>query len=355
MARDLPGAGGDAATLRHIYADLRSRVRFSELDPNGFDPRGASDRELRARALPPRPGPNLPRALADWTRLMSPGLRIIAPRPVEEFFTVSMLTTRSFLQKAASPFIAEDSGNWSGAVVGADVDGLCSSVQGSWIVPHPEPPPEMRQNGIWQDGEWFSSTWVGLDGHNPASLAMPQVGTQQIVRADASKLTVTVQAWWQWWLRDFPLNRQIDLPLPVQSGQRVRAMVTALDRLTVNLFLKNVDTGEAVAFDVSAPSLPGGRPEPLEQQTAEWVMECQTEADGTDLLPFNNYKLCRFSRCGAVVSDGAGVLSDVDLTDAVLTEMTDWVTTRDPGRVVSTPRTTASPQSFKAFYVSGLP
>ena len=346
----------DGRIRARIFADLAKRVFISKLDSTGFDPRDASDEELRARALPPRPDAKLvPRAFANWVRLMSPPLRIVEWRPVEEYFEVSMLARQSFVGATTKTFVAEASENWSGAVVGAEIGGLCTSVHGSWAVPHPEPPPEARNGAKWLDGAWFSSTWVGLDGHNSASVTMPQIGTQQIVRAKSASLTVEIVAWWQWWLRDQLINRQIDLPLVLQSGHQAAALVTVLDEYKANFFLKNLNTGQAVAFNVDAPALPGSPPEALEQQTAEWVMERQTQPDGTDLLPFNNYKLCQFGECAAVASDAAGIPADVDLSDAGLIEMVDWTTPLDPGRVISRPRSPTSSTSFETVYVPGLP
>lgn len=128
-----------------------------------------------------------------------------------------------------------------------------------------------------------------------------------------------------------------------------------LDEYKANFFLKNLNTGQAVAFNADAPALPDSLPEALEQQTAEWVMERQTQPDGPDLLPFNNYKLCQFGECAAVASDAAGIPSDVDLSDAGLIEMVDWTTALDPGRVISRPRSPTSSTSFETVYVPGLP
>lgn len=349
--------GGDCLRAR-IFADLRERVHFSPFDPSGFDPRTASPEALRERALPPRPdAARLPRAFANWERLMSPKLEILPKRPVEQFFAVTMLFRPVFLLRlpAEQKVFAEPSRNWSGAVRLVPIRSACSAVHGSWTVPSPKPPPHTRNGGSWTDGTWFSSTWLGLDGYNAASVTLPQIGTRQIVAVQNGVPRPTAKAWWQWWLRDNELNRQIDLPLlAVQPDEEVAALVTVIDRLTVNLFLKNLATGQAASFDVAAPALPGSQPEQLELQTAEWVMERQTQPGGTDFLPFNDYGTCRFSDCGAVMDTG-GVPSDIDLRDARLVAMTDWTDPLNPAWTVSVPEWDGSPAKFETRYVARPP
>jgi len=183
------------------------------------------------------------------------------------------------------------------------------------------------------------------------------MGTQHIAATVGGTLTSSAKAWWQWWLRDQASNQQIDLPLAVHPGDRVQVSVTVLDPTHVNFFLKNLNLPlpNAVSFDVSAPALPGSSPEAVEQQTVEWVLERQTEPNGTNLRPFNNYKSCHLHACGAVMADASSVPFDVDLLEAGLIEMVGWTDPKNPGRVISAPKKITSPAKLDVAYVIGVP
>ena len=352
-------AAEDARLRIDIFAELQERVQFGALALAGFDPLKASDGELRAHALPPQPDAgSLRRAFANWKELMSPPFALVPPpRQAEEFFTIPLRARQHILIKKTNSFIGDRSSNWSGAALRSPIDNLCCRVYGSWTVPRAEPPPEAHRGGSWSDGTWYSSAWAGLDGHIPGSIAMPQMGTQHIAATVNGKLTSSAKAWWQWWLRDQASNQQIELPLAVHPGDRVQVLITVLDPRHVNFFFKNLDLPlpNCVSFDSSAPALPGSSPERVEQQTVEWVLERQTEPDGTDLRPFNNFRSCHFHNCGAVMADASSVPFDVNLLQAGLIEMVDWIDPKNPGRVVSIPQKITSPAKLNLSYVVGVP
>ena len=291
--------------------------------------------------MPPRPNEqSSPHAFENWRRALSPPL-VFIPNDVLERLVLDLKSLFTIsVGRRQRPLLASDSGelsnNWSGAYIRDDLGETYNLVQGTWMVPRPYPPPPRVPGGPWSHGDFTASVWIGLDGHDPGSLAMPQIGTTQkvSVATDTSSLAdlkVTVTAWWEWWFKDDPNAHQIDLSgsvFPVQTGEVICAQLNVLNPTTVRAFFKNQSSGLVYPpFDLIQPTVtvqnPAG-PVQVEGQTAEWIVERQTKPHSSDLLPFCNFGAVLFSGCNAQVTTSAATTEDRQLQRAQTIRMADW-------------------------------
>lgn len=336
-----------------IKAQIRERVAFAKQSPKpGFNPLRASPEELEKFKLPPRPDAKLsPRAFVNWRRMMSPPLWFIPQAKLERFaedpslaFSVSE-TRRQQRLRMAGPTTQEGSRNWSGAYIRDDPAKRFVLIQAYWIVSRPYPPPPEIAGDTWNAGTYHATTWVGLDGHDGGSLSLPQLGTSHVVTLpqdgnDLRQLQTSLGAWWQWWVKNDPMDHPIDIPSTeflVQLGDLIAAQLDVLDPGTVRFTLKNQSSGQLFPpFDVAAPPHQGGRLT-VEGKTAEWIVERPAEPLSSDLLPFCDYGLVAFAHCNAAVALGQGPAQDRSLQNARLIRLADWTpnvpgTTDQPGK-----------------------
>ncbi|WP_119422762.1 G1 family glutamic endopeptidase [Desertibaculum subflavum] len=308
---------------------------------NPFDAIAASEEQLKAHFLPPRPDRTAtPVAYANWIRAMAStplypdgiGHRIV---PLSEI---------AFLQRANRDTTQSSSRNWSGGMVRPHTFDGIALVQGSWTVPDTRAPaPGVRH---------ASSYWVGLDGFEPASRVMPQIGAGQRIYAQSDRgLPGAIDkqtAWWQFWMPDHPKAIwQVDIPassIRAQSGDRLYGQVQVIDRYTVSYFLKNETTNQAyavyydAAVDYSPPHL-----RPIERQTAEWIVERPGIPDPHQPnLPIEvalaDYGETPFANCNAATYALDGTWREFQLQRAHLIRMNAWYDTDSPGRLVSQPK-----------------
>jgi Peptidase A4 family len=342
-----------------IWAEIGKRLRFALSAPDAnFDPLIATPAELEKFKLPPRPDPGTsPHAFANWQRAMSPPLSFIPPDDPKKLFAVSD-QGRQF-QFLLSRQAATMSNNWSGGYIRDNYGEIYTRIQGSWVVPQPYPPPPPTPGGDWPPGDFVATAWLGLDGCDPGSLAMPQMGTYQEVKlAAASKnsadLQTTVNAWWQWWQKDDINGHQVDIlqsAFPLNVGDVVYAELFVKDQTTVRFLLKNLSTGKMFpCFDLTQPSpvtVNPNFPVVVEGKTAEWIVERQTKAGTNDLRPFCDYGEVLFHGCTAeVTSRRTGATREQQLQLASLLRLADWTLPtpagdyqpglRHPGTIVST-------------------
>jgi hypothetical protein len=332
--------------LPFVERSLNQRVRLN-FPPAGFDPRAASIEDLARFHLPPRPDArNAPLAFRLWSRAMSPPLFFFrTPDNAADFF--ARTRTRSLHRRINSPGLTEESsGNWSGGYVRPRDFNTMTLVQGIWKVPAPAVP-----NGSG-DGKYECSIWVGIDGHEPASRAMPQIGTAQNVTVTGGVEERKLFGWWQWWARDQLKSEQTPIPLfPVQAGDTIYAQITVLAPDRVNFILKNLSNGFAVPFDCTMPPPDNASPHPLdvEGQTAEWIVERPSDPDTQEPFTLADYDHMKFIQCNAVSGTGA-TADEQQLQDARLIRMNLWDDPVNPGRLASEP-TRAGNDALAAQYI----
>jgi hypothetical protein len=315
-------------------AIIEPRLKIN-LPPAGFDPLTASARQCAKHFLPPRPdAAQAPLAHRLWMQAMSPPLTFPAAPKSLAAFLGSIQSAAGPARMNGSGSLKESSQNWSGGFVRPRDFNPMVLVQGEWTVPEVSAPAGLG------DGVTASSIWVGLDGHDPASRSLPQIGTGQYVSVTGGVARPLLFAWWEWWDRDDPLAQgQIVLrSFPVRAGDRIYAQVQALTPTLVSLFIRNMTTGLALPLCYAAP--PGRRGVKLrvEGRTAEWIVErpSMPGAQPPRHFPLADYGSAVFRACNAA-SGTAAALREGQLQRARLLEMNVWDAGEPAGALVSAP------------------
>jgi Peptidase A4 family len=284
-----------------VEAELKQRVQLAPLPPSGFDPLKANEAELAEFALPARPDPQGDAELyAQWQEAMSPPLSFI--EPVFAFDVSNGLNQRSATRGLPALGHTEGSNNWSGAYIKPAPRHRFVQVIGWWRVPEAAPPPGPAGGGAPPDGDFRSSTWVGLDGQKRhVGSSLPQLGTAQFVKVVGGQPQTSFTAWWQWWVRGqhFPPVTIDPKVFPVTAGDLIMASITVVapDAVVFHLENRSLQPAVFVTIPVTAPTLtlPGGVVFPLTVAggTAEWIVERPT-----DLVTDELYRLADYGRVG---------------------------------------------------------
>lgn len=300
--------------------DRITGIRTNFPDPS-FDPLRACASALKAHFLPPRPDQRHSRAFQNWEGAMATRPRFppnVKPRIL--FGNDIQIVTHSNRTQTQS-----SSKNWSGGVVRSWNRDRVVLVQGRWIVPDTPVP---------RQGEVFaSSVWVGLDGHDPASRVMPQIGVGYIGLSLPSLPPFQyLVAWWQVWRRDNVW--QVAIPIPVSRNDRFYGQVQAIDDLTISFYLKNETENFAyAAYYYMEDDYTGLDLIPLECRTAEWIVERPQIPDPTGrypvAVPLSDYVETAFTDCNAATAAANGNWSESQLQRANLIRMNVW---NDPTR-----------------------
>jgi hypothetical protein len=303
--------------IEELEAALKPRLHLSPAPPQGFDPLEASAEDLDRYGLPPRPHPEAhPEAYALWRKLLSKPL-VILPAVFPVFKTVDYRIS-GYVAKKKFMFAMTDhhetSSNWSGGFITANERGPFFMVFGSWIVPTPKRPT------FGGDGDYRSSTWIGLDGVRLHSRSLPQLGTTQRVTVAGGVSTPTIEAWWQWWIRgaNFP-PVPIDPSFVVAAGDQVMCLLVVLAQDRVRFFIKNVTQGGPLAHaDADLPTGSGIPPAEIfvRGAHAEWIEERPMKLGSNDLYLLADYGTVSFSDCLA-----SGPVEARDLAGARLLRM----------------------------------
>ncbi len=290
-----PARGGKG--LDAVQEMISNRIhRFPEIPPD-LDPLKADAQTLARYGLPPKPDSRTqPARHAFWLRLFSPPRRF-----VEADFLVPgtplLVEPRNFLPMARSRH--ELSPTWSGAYITANNSKTFVEIYGEWRVPVASPPVS-RPGATPADGDYHSSTWIGLDGQRRyLNSSLPQIGTEQVVSVTGGTPSApSASAWFQWWTKD---NTQppVQLPLPVTPGDHVMAIVTVVGPTTARFMIKNQTTGDfSPPFLIDAPS-------PITKisgATAEWILERPSKFPTPVPYELPNYHTEHFHNCFAVAA-----------------------------------------------------
>ena len=357
----MPFPSTEALTLTQldplVLDILQARLQIN-IPPAGFDPLTESDSNLAKYFLPPRPNQAYaPEAFKLWTKAMSPPLSFVdvaagheESRLRELFESVSAQAHQ--LAPTVQGVVQESGNNWSGSFVRPRDFNKMMLVQGAWSVPTPSAPQGLG------DGAYASSIWVGLDGNDPASRSLPQMGTGQYVAVTNGIPQRHLFAWWQWWDRNDPLAQQIVIrhkKFPVQAGDEIYVQIEALGPQKVSLLIKNKSSGLALPMWYGAPpSANQGLntiPTHVEGRTAEWIVERPgiPQTNPVQFFTLADYGNTTFTECNA----GYGTpnqYSEEQLQRARLIRMNVWDEPAHPGILVSLPAR-ISATSFRVSYV----
>lgn len=308
-----------------------------------FDPSKVTDDFIRENNLPPRPATRT--ALDNWMRALKES-EFPEPRPL----LMAAADTAPRLRSIQSPQGSQEaSRNWSGAYV-RPRGGNMVLVQGWWTMPAVPPGATPAQT---------YSIWVGLDGHDPASTLMPQIGVGYLGEKVGGVPQQKAFAWWQWWDEFNPQGLQTIIPeVPVEQGDEIYAQVMALDQDEVSFLIVNTTKRKAFHSISPAPTLgPNNQRRPktaqIEGRTAEWIVEQPTLFDRPDLkdVELGKYGKAVFKHCTAASRDEDGNLVEFQLEHARAMRMNLWYDRSNPGRVASVPTIDRAKGELELTYV----
>lgn len=235
------------------------RIRTYEPAPPNFDPLTASQRELRRYGYPVRPDPKRqPDLLKRFQRFLSRKTTYITPdfrrterrhKPPGKSKAAGTAIRKGTIAGPAQTF------NWSGSVVFPPSGGSFGCIMGEWTVPNPY--------AVYQDGWYFASEWVGIDGFTQQSRGdVLQAGTG----TDAFWVAgwKDIYAWWEW----YPDNEVRIINFPVSSGDIMVCLITVEYPWRASVYLKNESNSVGTSFTITAPSGTS-----LVGDCAEWIVE----------------------------------------------------------------------------------
>jgi hypothetical protein len=328
--------------FRPVVREFLMRGLRVDAPPPGYDPQAWPDEENGRYFIPPRPDARKsPRARAFWQEAMQgPHVwPIAAPDVVGALFAAADVKPHPHFAGPAHGAAEESSANWSGAYVRPRDFSNMVGAYGAWTVPDVSAPGDAS-------GQFVASVWIGLDGHDPASRSLPQLGTWQAIdRAPGGTETKEFHAWWQWFERDAVTNGSVTISqFPISPGDRIFAIVRRLGGTEVQFYLHNRTTGNSFAFQFNGTSIAlkqevgniNPRPVRIEGRTAEWIVERPTRLGSSDLYPLADFGQVHFSECVAE-TDSPGPARDVNLARARLMRICDWEPPPLPSGIVSTP------------------
>lgn len=311
-----------------------------------LDPRELADDELTLFNLPPRPDRKAaPHAYRNWQRAMTPPLNLPRePERIADLFAILPKQTR-LARFGNARSLGESSRNWSGAYVRANPTQHICLAQGTWTVTETRAP-----KGV---NEYAVSTWVGLDGHHPASRSMPQLGIQRASLSNPADEWLL--AWWQWWVKPDPEGLQVVIRcMPVAAQDEIYAQVQEIGPAKVSFFMRNMTQNKSFAFAYELPNPWGPLPSPVhlavEGRTAEWIVE-------RPLVPRHAPRLGDFGQtlftdcCAATGSGLGGPLTDIALDGSRLIKLNEWDNHACPGRLASS-ALQEGPDSFAMTFVA---
>lgn len=255
-----------------------------------FDPNKASAAELVKNGfLIRRPAATDSAALqAAWQRVFSrqwrPEDRIV---PISEPQPGKTHIMRRAVRKATdTSYLGHQ---WAGGVIDT---GKWTGVIGFWNIPTVSKPSEAQGT----EGGWNSSSWIGIDGFNTATLVsndVLQAGIQQHVNAQGQASYV---AWYEWYA---PIQAnspgyvyQTNISnFPVSPGQQVYCSVQYVNNGTAgSLYFANETTGQHFSITLAPP--PGAT---FKGNTIEWIMEAPDGGEPMASLP--KFTPVQFTSC----------------------------------------------------------
>ena len=294
-----------AKILETVLAEVYKRTKFFPVPPEHFDPRAASDFQLRYYGIPSRPDRNTqPNQYTFWWKMFSPPLRFLKAE-----FSFPPVPLYNFSPRRPPAGFAtrhESSLNWSGAYITPTDGEMFVGVSGYWQVPTSSIPAS-DSGGIANSGKYRSSAWIGLDGQRLyRDSSLPQIGTSHYINVVNGQPVSVANAWWQWWARIPALPPIYVLPLPVKPGDLIMCSLSVIDYQTVRLLISNKTTGNSLApFQVQAPD----QHLEISGATAEWILERPAIFPTPTLYDLPDYNTEVFSNCFALSAPAPGSTS----------------------------------------------
>lgn len=300
-----------------FLAAFRARLDVFTKPRPDFDALTASDEELAALELPPRPDQAAEPALWDmWEKFFRPSVEYRTQLPELSPFNAERHHREAFQRTSPRQ---ESSNNWAGAYVTPHHGRRFREIYGIWQVPEVTQPLGIP---LPADGEYYSSIFIGLDGQRLyLDASLPQIGTRQNIDTTGNAVYET---WFEWFERG-QATWPTKLDLPVTPGDFIYCWMTVLGPSKLRAMIINLNTRWGQIVFARAPDIPLGsglfRPR-VSGATAEWIVERPTSAAGK-IETLADYGQVDFEACLAVATRPSIGHRVHDLTGARLIRMLD--------------------------------
>lgn len=191
------------------------------------------------------------------------------------------------------PGADETSENWSGAVTRATGTQVFTSIFASFQIPRDVLPPYAMRRGTYR-----SSAWIGLDGHDPTSPSMPQVGVTLKVDVLPGVVHTSFEPWFQWWSRQAINPPLIIDNFQINAGDNIACSIDVVSDTIVNVAVQNSSiNGSPTALIPVLGGVPGYNGSiwhwaSVAGRTAEWIVERPTRIKN----PKQRYTMPLFSK-----------------------------------------------------------
>jgi hypothetical protein len=331
--------GGSRMTQEEFEVQVRPYLGPFPPMPHGFDVLKVSNSELMHYGLPPRPDKENKRLLEMWLALAT--TRCLT-KPKKPKPTVAPLSYRLGFSQPVNGGHQETSRNWSGIATEAKGGRSFNTIYAQWKLP------KMQKPTGGKSRPFACSSWIGLDGHDPTSLSMPQIGVTMSMIWQKNAWRPHYQAWSQWWQRGQrnPVNPIAGFP--VAENDVIVCALSVSSEFVVLLNIANL-TQNCVAspFTMSAPYIPTVPPVPtappfflffgVRGHTAEWIAERPKEMNASGknetYFPLPEFDTVNFDNCFV---QGSSPLLVHGLTPSRIVRMQETIkTTPSRSRILS--------------------
>lgn len=229
--------------------------------PTGFEPRGASNLDLKRFGIPLRPATtDSPEYRLHWQRMFSRPAKFMVPR----FKPRASRRVSAAVRKPAAVGVAHDIQytTWAGYAIESAQTPLIA-VAGTWTIPNLDVPPNLQG-----DVKCVSSAWIGIDGYGGLSPDILQAGVDFTASRQSGVLQVTASAWWEWYSGD-----SYYFDFPVAPGDAISCNITSTAGGTTGIvYMANLVNGRHITMQIPAP-----QDVRLAGNCAEWIVERLTE------------------------------------------------------------------------------
>jgi hypothetical protein len=264
-----------------LLSPLAESQVFYRAPLTGFNPVTASDAELAAYGIPPRPDQSQPALYAHWVKLVTaPQTRLTNPSVQTTDIINGVARGRQDRGMIANA-VSTTTDNWSGYAIstaGGTFKKNNSSIFSEYTMPN---------IGVdnCSDKPYAMSEWVGIDGFDSDDVL--QAGT---VSTPCGTSGTSYVAWYEWYeagctssSASYPCY-QTNVSLPVSPGDLIEVEVwytTAAPK--GHAYILNFTTGKSVSVGFNQPSGTAT----YEGNSAEWIVE-RPELNGA-LVDLANY------------------------------------------------------------------
>jgi hypothetical protein len=236
--------------------------------PAGFNPLTASDADLAAYGLPPRPSQfaRNPAAYTAWAHAMASARMYVAPQIRLSLRRHGPVQATSRLKLGSNGVMT--STNWAGQEIDNSLGSYGSSsfgeVMGAWIVT------AVQQAIGTCSGTDVSATWVGLDGTGTSKDVL-QAGTEADAACSGGVTTRDYYPWFEW----YPADTYEVTNFSTYPGQPVYVVVQAKSATSGVATFVDLESNQYTAVTITPPS--GTK---LIGNSVEWVEERPSNTKG---------------------------------------------------------------------------